>query len=113
MRCGVAYLRNVFNAERGATARAQVVEQHVLPVRSVRDQPQIGQRLFGRTDFALDSGEQVACVNVKQEKTGDKTLLMNEGHSFEASERVHGTYPDMRRSIRDWECCVDWKGIYI
>jgi len=46
----------------------KVLQQHVFPVAPVRYQTQVGQRFFGRTDFALDSGQQVTCAQKIKKK---------------------------------------------
>lgn len=55
-------LTDVFDGELLAAEVAEVLQQHVLPVAAVRDEPQVGQRLLWGADLALHPRQQVAEV---------------------------------------------------
>ena len=61
-----AHLGELRDANR-LTVVAQDGQQHVRPVRAIRDHPEVGQRPLGRADLALALGERVPAILGKRQ----------------------------------------------
>lgn len=63
-----AYLRDILNTQRAARSRAQIRQEHVLPIRAVGNQAKVGERLLRMSNFAFDACQEVACNELERSK---------------------------------------------
>lgn len=66
------YLWDVFYAKCIASSWAQIIQENIFPVRTIRNQTEVRQWLLRRTNFSLNTGQQITCKENTRKKSQKK-----------------------------------------